>query len=277
VFRHAAKRKIMSYDPQKVALYCQGTFSIKNPTEAEKKTMITAATEIADSGFGTVILGQWHVHDNLEIYYNDTPYTEENLGWALSTIPGLLKKNNKVKTVLLTFGPFGADFDHITKDPDYFISQIRLMCDIYDIEGFDFDIEGSFSQENLATLVTITDNFSAMGRIITAAPYNTQGWWGELLTATKNFKWWNLQMYGGARYPLWVKYLTEVIKYPQPQSFLTYGFKALDSTPANVKTTLQNTRKTYPGLNGAFIWKYESIKSKGQIKEYAQAIFDGLG
>jgi hypothetical protein len=55
------------------ALYCQGTFSTANPTPAQMAQMIDAAKDIGNSGFTTVILGQFHVHTDGGIYYNDSP------------------------------------------------------------------------------------------------------------------------------------------------------------------------------------------------------------
>jgi hypothetical protein len=49
-------------DALKIALYMQGTFDKPNPNQQEMDAMLAAAKDIRGSGFGTVLLGQWHVH-----------------------------------------------------------------------------------------------------------------------------------------------------------------------------------------------------------------------
>jgi hypothetical protein len=48
-------------DPLKIALYMQGTFYKPNANQQEMDAKLAAAKDIGGSGFGTVILGQWHV------------------------------------------------------------------------------------------------------------------------------------------------------------------------------------------------------------------------
>ncbi len=60
----------MPADPLKIALYMQGTFYKPNANQQEMDAKLAAAKDIGGSGFGTVILGQWHVRPNGGIYSN---------------------------------------------------------------------------------------------------------------------------------------------------------------------------------------------------------------
>src|SRR5690348_2722239 len=111
----------MPLDPLKSVLYSQDTFDIANPTPQQIDKMVAAAQDIANSGFGTVILGQWHVHDDGSIYYNDSPLP--SVIQALKVIPTALKQGG-VEKVLLTFGPFGSDFQGIKDNLDSFKQSI---------------------------------------------------------------------------------------------------------------------------------------------------------
>jgi hypothetical protein len=61
----------MSADPLKISLYSQDTFDVENPNQQQIDAMVASASNINNSGFGTVLLGQWHVHADGSIYYND--------------------------------------------------------------------------------------------------------------------------------------------------------------------------------------------------------------
>jgi hypothetical protein len=258
----------MPYYPPRIALYCQGTFSVARPTVDQKIAMINAATEIAWAGFDTVILGQWHVQPNGSLYYNDA----DDVEWMLSNIPGLLKSEDKVQHVMITFGPFGGDFNNITANIDLFKEHILDIFSRYDVDGIDFDIKASLTAENQATLAELTDWLYSLGKIVTASPYNYNRWWEALLRKTDKFEWWNLQVQAGADYAAWVGYLADISD--NAQSFLHYGFNTLHEGPDSVIFTLQSMRKKFPGLNGAFISKYETIA--GRAYQWALAIHTGL-
>lgn len=266
--------RAMSINNTQVSIYCQGTFDIANPSAVQQQQMLADATELATSGFGTVILGQWHVHPNGDVYYNDTLFTpgSPDLNWSLSTIPAAIKKG--ARYVLVTFGPFGSDFDAITANLASFQQTVQYLFDNYNIDGIDFDIEGSYTTENQQTLTTLTEWAIAQGKIVTGAPYTEMSWWQSLLMSTKQSGWWNLQVYASGNYePMYGEWVTGV---PVDPSFLTYGFKPADgSTQAVILSTLQQVSKQYPTVGGAFIWRYEDIK--GQAAAYHWAILRGLG
>ena len=94
----------MSADTTKISVYCQGTFSAQNPTPSQEKVMLAAASDLAESGFGTVLLGQWHVHGDGTLY-STTAAQHGVVGDA--AIPSALRNGGTgVSNVLLTFGPF---------------------------------------------------------------------------------------------------------------------------------------------------------------------------
>ena len=268
----------MSFNGPAISIYCQGTFDIANPTAAQQTQMLDSANELASSGFGTILLGQWHVHIDGTIYYNDTLYTAggSDLEWSLSTIPPALKKG--ARYVVVTFGPTGGDFDHITANLTTFQTAVQYLFDNYQIDGIDFDIEGSYSTENQQTLATLAEWASSQGKLVTAAPYTYMDWWQGLLQQSTHFNWMNLQMYAyqndPSDYGPWVQGLTGYT--PHPQTFLSYGFKpAAGISPNEVTFTLKSIRSTYPDVNNAFIWRYEDIR--GKASQYHGAIMSGLG
>jgi hypothetical protein len=269
----------MPQDPQKVALYCQGTFDIPNPTPAQLQQMLAAADDIGKSGFGTVILGQWHVHEDGSIYYNNTPVSQ--VAEALQQIPVELKKGGNVKNVLITFGPFATDFQAIQDNLATFKSTMGAIATQNQIDGFDWDLE-----ENLETftnlLVDITQWANSLGKIVTAAPYYDSSFWTTVLKQTNTggdsgFAWWNLQLYGGAYYPTWVPALQGLV--PSPESFLVPGYSVVDqqSPPAQIQQDLATTQASFPALDGGFIWKYEALAPNGYTtQQVGQAIVNGL-
>jgi len=269
----------MPVDPSKIALYSQDTFDVPNPTRQQIDTMVAAAQDIANSGFGTVILGQWHVHSDGSIYYNNSLL--DSVIQALKVIPTALKQGGSVKKVLITFGPFGADFQSIQRNLTQFKKTMAGVQAMTAIDGFDWDLEENYSQFG-ALLVDLTQWTNSLGMMVTAAPYEEMSFWTSVLKRTNTggstgFSWWNLQLYGGADYPDWVSGLQGLV--PNPQSFLVPGYSVdQGSSPSDVRTNLQQLQSSSPGLDGGFIWKYESIAHAGYTTpQYANAISTGLG
>jgi hypothetical protein len=250
-------------------LYCQGTFSTANPTPAQMKQMIEAAKDIGNSGFTTVILGQFHVHSNGVIYYNDSPL--DTVTATLKMIPGLLKQAGKVKRVLVTFGPFASDFSGIQDNLAAFQSTMAGVMSSSGIDGLDWDLEQNLEQFT-SLLVQLTVWACGLGRIVTAAPYYDQSFWSSVLAQTTSaggrFAWWNLQLYGGAVYSQW----------SQPASFLYPGYaNTQGATPSSIQSNLKSLGASYPTMTGGFLWRYESIAGSGSTTaQYAQAILAGL-
>jgi len=269
----------MPADPLKSVLYSQDTFDVANPNQQQIDTMVAAAQNINSSGFGTVILGQWHVHSNGGIYYNDSPL--DSVIQALKVIPTALKLGGSVKKVLLTFGPFGSDFEGIKNNISQFKKTMGGVQAETGIDGLDWDLEQNYSEFS-GLLVDLTKWANSLNMMVTAAPYQDPQFWIDVLKKTNTggpagFSWWNLQLYGGADYAQWVKLLKGLV--PDPEAFLVPGYSVSQgSTPSFVQGNLSQLQSSFPSLDGGFIWQYEEIAKKGfTVSQYAQAIAAGLG
>ncbi len=268
----------MAADPKKVALYSQNTFDVPNPTNEQIDKMIAAANDIAYSGFGTVLLGQWHVHSDGTIYYNNSKL--DTVIQALKVIPTALGQGGIVKEVLISFGPFGSDFQGIKDNLSQFKKTMEGVVAQTAVQGFDWDLEQDYS-DFTDLIVDLTEWANGLGLIVTAAPYQANSFWTDVLKQTNTggssgFAWWNLQLYGGAAYSQWVGYLKGLV--PDPQSFLVPGYSvSFGATPHSVQDNLTSLRDNFPSLDGGFIWQYEDIQSSAYTtKQYATGIKNGL-
>lgn len=269
----------MPADVTKTVLYSQDTFDVANPTPSQIDTMVAAAADINSSGFGTVILGQWHVHPDGAIYYNNSPL--DSVIQALKVIPTALKNGGSVQKVLLTFGPFASDFQGIMNNLEQFQTTMAGVQAETDIDGLDWDLEQDYDQYE-TLLAELTQWANGLGMMVTAAPYQDHRFWTDLLKQTNTggsagFSWWNLQLYGGADYPDWVEYLQQLV--PGPEAFLVPGYSVSQgTTPADVQSYLGQLQASSPALDGGFIWQYEDMATQGYTAEqYATAIATGLG
>lgn len=236
----------MTATPNKIVLYTQGTFDVPNPNSQQKAAMMAAANDIIKSGFNTVILGQWHVHADGGIYYNDSLL--DTVSQNLQTIVPALKKGGL--RVLLTFGPFGSDFGGIQKNEESFKEAIANLQGDTGIQGLDWDLEQDYD-EYTALLVDLTQWAGSRALVVTAAPYEERDFWLNVLKQSPSrFAWWNLQLYGGADYGDWVGYLKG--KVTNPETFLVPGFKVeAGGAPSDVQSQLKQMKSSYPSLAGA--------------------------
>jgi hypothetical protein len=271
----------MPANPLHVALYSQNTFDVQNPNQQQIDAMVAAAQNINSSGFGTVLLGQWHVHSDGSLYYNNSPL--DTVIQALKVIPTALKLGGSVQKVLLSFGPFGDDFKYIQQNLALFQKTVAGIQAMTDIDGLDWDLEQDYDQFT-DLLVTLTQWANAEGMMVTAAPYDAyyESFWTDVLKQTNTggsagFSWWNLQLYGGAIYSDWVGYINGLVL--NPESFLVPGYSVNQgATPSSVETDLSQIQKSFPSLDGGFIWQYEDIIKAGYTPaQYANAIATGLG
>lgn len=268
----------MTADPSKVALYCQGTFDVQNPDQSQMDQMTRAAEDIAASGFGTVLLGQWHVHDDGGVYYNNSPV--ETVMRQLPVIPRILTQG-RVENVLISFGPFGSDFLAMQRNYDEFTSTMADVQRISGVHGYDWDLEEDYDQLG-DFLAQLTMWARSTGLMVTAAPYEQMDFWTGVLQATMGggvpaFAWWNLQCYGGADFGTWVDGLKSDLA--DPASFLVPGYAVhLGATPDNVQSSVADLYSSYPSLAGGFVWQYEDIVSNGYTAtQFATAIYEALG
>jgi hypothetical protein len=271
----------MPANPLHIALYSQNTFDVQNPNQQQIDAMVAAAQNINSSGFGTVLLGQWHVHSDGSLYYNDSPL--DTVIQALKVIPTALKLGGSVQKVLLSFGPFGDDFKYIQQNLALFQKTVAGIQAMTDIDGLDWDLEQDYDQFT-DLLVTLTKWANTEGMMVTAAPYDAyyETFWTGVLKQTNTggsagFSWWNLQLYGGAIYSDWVGYINGLV--PNPESFLVPGYSVNQgATPSSVENDLSQIQQSFPSLDGGFIWQYEDIIKAGYTPaQYASAIATGLG
>ena len=280
----------MTANPLHVALYCQGTFSYPNPTNQQIDAMVAAAADINASGFGTVILGQWHVHPDGSIYYNDSPL--DSVIQQLKVIPTALTLGGSVKRVTLDFGPFYQDFDHIAANLDTFKKTMAGVIAQTAINGFDWDLEdpptGYGPYHDL--LVDLTQWASSLSNVVpnlvTAPPYQDESFWNGVINTTnaggaQGMSWWNLQTYGGADYASWVAGFTNQLPQLDAQSYIVPGYNIGNSwtaTPQQVGAAIQQLYGNFPQLDGGFIWRYEDIAGSGyKTSDYASAIINAVG
>jgi len=270
----------MTADLSKVALYCQGTFDVPNPSSTQSAQMKRAAEDIAASGFGTVLLGQWHVHEDGSVYYNDSPL--ESVMETLEAIPRILLGQGNVKNVLISFGPFGSDFLAMEQNFDAFTATMETVQTASGIQGYDWDLEDSYDQLS-GLLIKLTQWVTSHGLMVTAAPYEEMGFWVEVLEKTMSggvptFAWWNLQLYSGVTwFPDWVGGLKDIVA--NPEAFLVPGYAVHDgATPQGVQSTLTRLHAKYPQIAGGFIWQYEDIVANHYTAtQFANAIFKAVG
>lgn len=294
----------MTYDPQKIGLICQATFNTVftgADNAAQKEKLVAIAQEIGESGFSTVVLGQWHVHDDGSVYYNESQYYPKgttpppgalDFDWILSTIPSTLRQAGNVTKVMLEFGGWNCDdFVPMLENEVTFNATMQEIFDTYpDIDGLDFDPEGYnkdggtiYSDDSANGIVAIAIWAGAQGKIVTGIPFEKQGWWtSKVLEPTIQerataFSWWTLQGASETSYADWVGYVAPYID--NSGSFIVFGFNFDGSveSPDSVQTTLAQVVAANPDLDGAIIWRYENIaNSDFTVGQFATALKNGL-
>ncbi len=237
------------------------------------------AADIATSGFDTIIVGLFHVHDGGAIYCNDFPVNSDTLAAVCDGIKALKSSpGSTVRTVLLSFGGGNwAGHPASVSDSDYpamkaswpaFKASLTELLKTSGADGVDWDYEPETVPFDSDFIIRITNELAALPCLVTAAPYTDQPNWLTVIAGTatgsagNNFAWWNLQLYGGADYPDWVTALKGAstgLGGGSVEAFLVPGYSPYDcsGSPAGA---IQDLRTAFPSLNGAFIWNYGSIK-----------------
>jgi hypothetical protein len=256
-----------------------------SPTKTMYQNDLAAAitaSEVATSGFDTVIVGLWHVHSDGSIYYNDFPIDSDTTAAISDSIAALKSApGSTVKTVLISFGG-GNWYDHpaSVSDTDYpamkanwatFKPALITLLQDSGADGVDWDYEPETVPFDDAFITQITNEIAAASYLVTAAPYQEQSDWltvikGTLNGATaNNFAWWGLQLYSGVpSYPDWITAIQGVttgMTNDQVETFLLPGYKPDCSpygSPVGAITALYGS---YPSMNGAFIWNYSGIQT----------------
>lgn len=272
----------MPADPRKIALYMQGTFDKPNPNRQEMDTMLSVAKDICGSGFGTVILGQWHARSDGGIYYNDTSLDE--VLQTLKVIPAALKDGGSVRKVLITFGPFGTDFQYI-KDHLELHEHHRQLAQEHGYRRPRLGHRGRLRSESRSSsrsdavghrswydgdgralhLQYFLDRYPAEdepGRLSGLRVVESAALRGRVLP----------RLGGRSQGPCC-----------QPGGFLAPGYSVTQGvphveTPSYVENHLRQLRSSHPSVDGAFIWRYEDMEPEGYSPaQYAAAITRGLG
>lgn len=284
--RKGAPQKRMTsgaVDLAKIAVYVENTFDIANPTQQQLQAMHDAAVDLGTSGFGTVILAFLHVHSDGTLYYNNTP-----LDQTLSFLPSIvaaIKAPGIVSRVLFSIGPQEGDYKDIQANLPAFQQSFSSLVQQVGLDGVDFDMEVNLTAYQSLLVELVRWATSSLGIIVTAAPFNDEDFWFDVLQQTSLpssgmslFAWWNLQIYGGADYASWEQALSNAHLLTDPESFLVPGYSVqYGATPGSVQSTLHNLEASYPLLAGSFIWNYELIKQYGYTaSEFASAIQAGL-
>ena len=278
----------MTANPLHIALYCQGTFSDPNPTNQQIDQMVAAAADINASGFGTVILGQWHVHSDGAVYYNDSPL--DSVIQQLKVIPTALTLGGSVQRVLIDFGPQYQDYDDIAANLDTFKKTMEGVLAQTAINGFDWDLESPpKGYEHYTDLLIDLTNWAnsltlVVPKLVTAPPYQDESFWNSVINTTNaggapGMGWWNLQTYGGADYASWVAAFTNKLPQLDAQSYIVPGYNIGGGvSPSQVQQQIAYLYSTYKQLDGGFIWRYEDIAGSGyKTSEYANAIINAVG
>jgi hypothetical protein len=268
-------------DPLKIVLYVEGTFDKADPTSAELEAMKKAAADIGASGFGTVILAFLHPKENGTIDYNDIPISE-----TFSFLPGMvevIRAGGNVKRVIFSIGGGGQEVDYtiIKKDVPQFEQAFTNLAARLKLDGVDFDLEADRYSTFADLLVELTIWASNARMLVTAPPYQDEAFWVKVIKQSSvggksRFAWWNLQVYGRAKYDEWVTMLSGAVD--DPQAFLVPGYRADLTNPTELESTLKTLKSSYPSLAGSMVWDYELIKdSPHTAAQYAAAIKAGLG
>lgn len=243
-----------------------------------------AVSALCRSGFSTIIVGLFHVHADGSLYYNDDPVSA-----ATATIIASLKQIAREPRPMclhvhwrrqlarpsgigVRFGLPG-DESHLTQPaPGQSLTSKAAILELMragNIDGLDLDYEPMTTPFDVDFIAQIATEISAVGHLVSAAPYQDHGHWGSVLSQTTTssgncFTRWNLQLYGGADYATWVAYLGTLsaqTNINDPQRFLVPGYSiACGSTPNDdLGQPLNQLAQQYPTLDGAFIWNSTSI------------------
>lgn len=256
-----------------------------------------AAVEAAVVGLGmthfnVVILPSLHVGQGGELYLNDVPV--ERLSRALTPELAELKTGfSHSKQVLLSIGPYQADFDNIARDVHGTVGRIARFAQRHGIDGIDLDYGGVEDAEHVTLLATIAREYAnaAPGSVITAAPYHGQEFWAGrngLLSKTalggdNLLSWFNVQFYeGDANQPpagwldLFDSWATAIGQkgngVSDPAEFVVAGCNGTvpGFGPADMTAGLENVRNKYPRIGGGFVWNHVGLNAPA--KEWAKAI-----
>lgn len=247
-------------------LYALSPFSTANPDPTKQTQIAAAATQLAGSGFQTIVFASMHVSTTGDINFNDAKMVS---GGQPSTdldpsLPQLISGMKAAgQTTLASFGGGGCfsgqaigywDFTHIQDliaqypDPDSnpFFQNLQVMLQTFNIDGVDLDLEvydSAFTckdgfaatySEFQDTLVTMINWLSTNGYAVTIAPYEDASFWAGLLAVTyvnneQQVSWMNLQSGSTGQIQSFINAMNGVSTgISDPASFISSGLQLGD-------------------------------------------------
>src|SRR6185295_6777585 len=179
---------------------------------------------LGPSAYNVVILAFLHPRSPWDLYFCNkrmyrrvqgrlTPTDPALVATLAARIERLRSEFQPLKNVLLSIGPFEADYDRVASDLPAFVDNLYLVARQLHLDGYDFDYEGTLDgrhQELLAELaVRYSDKVFREERrrpALTAAPFAAPAWWAGVLGRARTdagnaFSWFNVQLYGCATNP----------------------------------------------------------------------------
>lgn len=199
----------------------------------------------------------------------------------------------KFKTIADAYHIDGFDFDY---EPPYIynatLKQVYDQLPYYSQEhpdpnrqkGIDTSIKGFDTTMDYTMLADVMQGFLKQDSTweITAAPFESPSWWGDVASAVPSISWFNVQFYSGTN--------------NEPSSDWASNLKTwMDGTGMNadqldpgpnadpnglpqydastMKAAVATAKGSYP-ITGAFVWRYTFIK--GDMSGWAAAMQNGL-
>ncbi|QQQ79358.1 lysyl endopeptidase [Saccharothrix sp. 6-C] len=271
------------------ALYADGPF----PGDA------ATATELAESGFGTVILWSLHVHENGDLYYNETPivqdggYCVEDDRWADWVKSLKTAKGSKVGRVEISVGSYGAaDWENIKSliakrgadggtGPDSILCRnFKALFDKIGVDALNSDDESCYDVDSTVEFARMAKRIGY--RNFTFVPYARMDYWrdvrAELGSLVDRVY---LQCYAGGTGNdpgEWADALGMAV---DPGFWCKNGDGcAQGDSPAAVEQKLTEMGRKTP-VHGGFMWCYSDMRkcsTPGQtVADYAAAVNSATG
>ena len=250
--------------------------------------------QVQSSGFTSVILWTLHVHNNGDIYYNDTlivhnaVYSNPQYPKFASYVKALKSGSTGVKKVLFGLGSGGAtDFAAIkgllatASGTQMLMKNFAALQKAVPVDGIDFDLEEFPLEDYTQTIIQLSMLLNQQLNVfITFCPYTDSTFWVNCLSGiyAKNNKkqvvaWMNLQCYdgGGGNDPAdWasdIKSASSPTGVINPVAFVIPGYWCYNTTqksymgqcPDQIEKTFAGLASSDKGISGGFIWNSTDI------------------
>lgn len=255
------------------------------------------ASDLINSDFDYIVLASMHVSNTGGINFNNTPVT--SLG---SDVLNALKDiHDSGKKIYASFGGGGLFHGHSVSYYDYsdikaliqahppsqnpFFTNLSNMFSSMYIDGLDHDLEiysgQSGYQAFLSTIEAMNEWLFQNGYESTAAPYQEQDFWTEVLkSAVKGGKqqmsFMNIQN-AAPGVSNWVSQWQSqatAIGLSNVAAFCSAGLQVSGTSPSQVEQQFKYI--TTQGLYGGWLWNYDNLDRSFSAMDYSQAIKNGL-